>query len=83
MPATTRSEPKPQPLEAATLPHALLKLATVEAMTGISRPNIYRRMAKGDFPAAIRMGKRCTRWPASAVREWVEAQQAAVLGGAK
>ena len=78
-----RQPNKPQPIDAATLPHALLKLATVEAMTGISRPSIYRRMAKGEFPQPVRMGTRCTRWPASAVREWVEAQQAAVLGGSK
>ena len=78
-----RQPEKHQPIEAGNLPHALLRMATVEAMTGISRPSIYRRLAQGDFPEPVRLGKRCTRWPAAAVREWIQAQQAALLGGAK
>ncbi|MBH9553334.1 helix-turn-helix transcriptional regulator [Inhella gelatinilytica] len=65
-----------QPLEAASLPDALLKLQIVEAVTGLSRPSIYRRMAVGDFPQPVRLGRRCTRWPAAAVRDWIKTQQA-------
>lgn len=60
-----------QPIEAGTLPDALLKVQTVEAMTGLSRPTIYRRIAVGDFPEPVRLGTRCTRWPAAAVRGWI------------
>lgn len=63
-----------QPIEAGTLPDALLKLATVEAMTGLSRPSIYRRLALGLFPQPVRLGRRCTRWPANSVREWIREQ---------
>ncbi len=74
----TRQPEKRQPIEAGTLPDALLKLATVEAMTGLSRPSIYRRLALGDFPQPVRLGRRCTRWPATAVRQWIQAQAAEV-----
>lgn len=72
----TRQPEKRQPIEAGNLPDALLKLATVEAMTGLSRPSIYRRLALGEFPEPVRLGRRCTRWPAAAVREWIQAQAA-------
>lgn len=75
--STSRAATAPrQPIEAGALPDALLRLATVEAMTGLSRPSIYRRLALGDFPQPVRMGRRCTRWPAAAVREWIQAQAA-------
>lgn len=66
-----------QPIEAGTLPDALLKVQTVEAMTGLSRPTIYRRIAVGDFPEPVRLGTRCTRWPAAAVRSWIQSQTGA------
>jgi prophage regulatory protein len=73
---TTRQPEKRQPIEAGTLPDALLKLATVEAMTGISRASIYRRLALDEFPQPVRLGRRCTRWPAATVRDWIQTQQA-------
>ncbi len=66
---------KPQPLEAATLPQALLKVRTVAAITGLSPASIYRKLATG-FPQPIRMGARCTRWRAGDVTAWLAAQSA-------
>lgn len=65
-------------LEAATLPDALLNVRIVGAMAGLSRPSIYRLMSRGEFPQPVRIGRRCTRWPASAVREWIQARAAGV-----
>lgn len=75
----TRQPEKRQPIEAGTLPEALLKIDTVEAMTGLSTASIYRRLARGNFPQPVRLGRRCSRWPAATVRAWIQAQL--VVGG--
>ena len=64
-------KPQPQPLEAAMLPDALLRVATVSAITGFSGATIYRKVATGDFPQPVRFNARCTRWRAEEVRTWV------------
>lgn len=63
-----------QPLEAARIPDALLNIKTVGALTGVSVCTIYRREAEGTFPAAVRLGKRCTRWRAGDVTAWLAKQ---------
>lgn len=70
--------PIPQPLEAASLPDALLKIQTVAAVTGLSPSTIFRKLAADppQFPAPIRLGKRCTRWKSACVRAWLAAQVA-------
>lgn len=75
MPFPTQPERR-QPIEAAALPDALLRMANVEAQTGLSRPTIYRKIAAGEFPQPVRLGRRCSRWSAAAVREWIQAQAA-------
>lgn len=65
---------KPQPIAAAELPDALLTIKTVSAVTGLSSSTIYRKLAAGEFVTAVRLGKRCTRFPAGAVTAWVRAQ---------
>lgn len=67
-----------QSIEAAGLPDALLKLATVVQATGLSRATIYRRIANGTFPQPVRVGAKSARWPAAQVRAWI----AAIAGGA-
>jgi len=61
----------PQPLHAAQLPDALLKVHTVGAVTGLSASSIFRKTAAGEFPAPIKLGARCTRWRARDVRAWL------------
>ena len=79
MPATVPTKPHarratiPQPLHAAQIADALLKLATVQALTGLSKTTIYAKAAAGEL-TPIRMGKRCTRWKASSVTAWLQAQ---------
>lgn len=69
---------QPQPIEAATLSDALLKVQTVTAITGLSASTIFRKTAAGQFPEPIRLGTRCTRWNSGRVRAWLAAQDAAV-----
>lgn len=68
---------KPQPLAAAQIDEALLTIKTVSAITALSSPTIYRRLATGDFPKPIRLSTRCTRWRAGDVRDWLNQQRAA------
>lgn len=68
----TRGPRAPQTLEAAAHPSALLRISVVRQITGLGTTSIYGKMAKGDFPAAIRLGARCTRWKSADVMRWVE-----------
>jgi prophage regulatory protein len=65
-----------QPLQVLQLQEALLKLKTVEATTALCKSTIYAKMAAGDFPQAVRLGARCTRWRAGDVSAWLTAQTA-------
>ena len=68
----------PQPLEAASLPDALLKIQTVAAITGLSASSIFRKLAADppQFPQPVRLGKRCTRIRAGDLTAWLAAQAA-------
>lgn len=64
---------EPQPLHAAQIAEALLKLATVQALTGLGKTTIYAKAATGEL-TPIRLGKRCTRWRAGQVQQFLQAQ---------
>jgi prophage regulatory protein len=63
-----------QPIQAAQLADALLRLATVEAVTGLSRSTIYAKLKAGEFVQPIRLGARCTRFRAADVQAWLASQ---------
>lgn len=66
-----------QPLEAATLPSALLTIKTAGAIGGISTATVYRKAASDpSFPKLVRIGARCTRIRAGDWLAWLEAQAA-------
>ena len=69
-----RSNVSRQPIEAVTLPDALLKMQTVCSAVGLSSATIYRKVATGDFPEPVRLGARCTRWKSGCVQAWLAAQ---------
>lgn len=52
----------------------LLKLRDVIEMTGISKTEIYRRVAKGTFPMQCKLGERCARWKQSDIQQWIGQQ---------
>lgn len=61
-----------QPIESAAHPAALLRLATVQALTGLGRSSIYARVKAQTFPEPLRQGTRCSRWRAADVNHWLE-----------
>ena len=67
-----------QPLHAVQLADALLRLSTVEAITGLGKSTIYAKLKANDgsFPKPIKLGTRCTRFRAGDVQAWLAAQAA-------
>ena len=65
-----------QPIAAAQIPDAHLKLSTVVAVTGLSETSLRRLMGADKFPHPIRQGTRCPRWRAGSVTAWLKAQEA-------
>jgi prophage regulatory protein len=51
---------------------AILRLPEVLARTGLSRTNVYRRVAAGTFPAPVALGPRAVGWRESDIIEWIE-----------
>ena len=50
----------------------ILRMSEVVAVTGLSRSTIYRRMAEGQFPRSVKLGKGRVGWRESEVQEWLE-----------
>lgn len=69
----TRKRPQ-QPLHAAQIAEALLRLSTVSDITGLGRSTIYAKLKAGEFVEPVRLGARCTRWKAGDVQAWLAAQ---------
>jgi prophage regulatory protein len=61
----------------AAVAYVLIRLPQVKARTGLSRSELYRRMAAGDFPQPVKLGERASAWPESEVSAWCEARIAA------
>jgi prophage regulatory protein len=76
LPGTKPRTRAAQPLHAAQLADALLRLSTVVAITGLSKSTIYARLQANDgsFPRPIKLGARCTRFRAGDVQAWLAAQ---------
>jgi prophage regulatory protein len=60
----------------------LLRLHQVRDMVGLSRSEIYRRVALGEFPQPVSIGARAVAWVSAEVQAWVK-QQIAVRNAAR
>ena len=73
--------PTPQPdLVAEPDYFDLLPRRDVEAMTGLSKDVIYRRMKAGQFPRPRSLGPNCVRWYRGVVRDWARSHPEATAG---
>jgi predicted DNA-binding transcriptional regulator AlpA len=52
----------------------LLDIKAVCALVGLKSSAVQDRVRRGDMPAPIRMGQRCTRWTAGSIKQWLQAQ---------
>lgn len=55
----------------------LLRLPDVCAQCGLSRSEIYRRMALGQFPKPVPIGESARAWVSEEIAGWVSARIAA------
>lgn len=62
----------PQPLHAAQIADALLKIQTLADLTGLGRTTIYSKIAAGELKV-VRMGKRCTRVRGAEAQRFMQA----------
>ena len=49
----------------------LLRLPEVKARTGLSRSELYRRIAIGSFPPPIKIGARASAWSSVEIERWI------------
>jgi prophage regulatory protein len=61
-------------LATAAAPLCLLRLPDVRARVGLGRSAIYDGVARGTFPAPVRLGSRCVAWPEHEINAWVAAR---------
>ena len=47
----------------------ILRLPAVKARTGLSRSTIYQRVAEGNFPKPVNLGKRAVGWLESEISQ--------------
>lgn len=52
--------------------YRILRRSDVEAMTGLSRASIYKRMANGSFPQAVPLDGRIVGWLESEIQQWIQ-----------
>lgn len=52
-----------------------LRIKTVTDLIGVSRATLYRWMADGHFPKAVRLGPNTVGWYEEDIRTWVERQR--------
>lgn len=53
---------------------AIIRLPEVKARTGLSRSEVYRREAIGQFPKRVSLGARSVGWPSTEIQDWIEAR---------
>lgn len=71
-PATKPRKTSTQPLHAAQIADALLKLQTLQDLSGMGRTSLYARIKAGELQV-VRLGSRCTRVRASEAQRFLQA----------
>lgn len=73
-------EVPPASVPPAPIPERLLRMVEVERQTGVSRAQLYRLIAAGEFPRPVPLYGRSKAWPESLVQAWISARIAAARG---
>lgn len=56
------------------VPVSMLKLDAVCARTALSKSSLYALVAKGDFPAPVKLMAKAVAWSSIAVDDWIAAR---------
>ena len=61
--------------------HALIRLTKVQALTGLSRAQLYRLESHNEFPKRITISKRAVAWVREEVDSWIRQRIRESRGG--
>ncbi len=53
-------------------PARFMRLSEVKETVALKHSEIYKRMAEGRFPQAVRLGPKCVRWVEAEISEWMQ-----------
>lgn len=59
--------------------NSILRLASVNAITGIARSTIYKLMSEGSFPRPIKLTSRAVGWRRGDIEAWLDARAQSAL----
>ena len=60
----------------------LLRLPQVEALTGLKRSSLYKKIQNREFPAQLKLSARASAWSENAVQGWIQDQIRSAASGA-
>lgn len=60
----------------------LLRLPQVKEICALSRTEMYRRLAVGEFPKPIALGRRAIAWRSSEIQSWIASRTTKLAGTA-
>lgn len=63
-------------------PVRILRRPEVQHRSGLKRSTLYLRIARGEFPAPVKLGPRAVGWVADEVDAWLRQRIAQRRGGA-
>ena len=52
----------------------ILRIREVLRITGLGRSSLYAKVARGDFPRPVKIGKRASGWLSSEVSDWLQSR---------
>jgi len=62
-------------------PVSVLRLPAVKSRVGLGRSSIYSALARGEFPAPVKLGERAVGWIESDIDTWISNRINATRGG--
>ena len=51
-----------------------LRMPEVRETTGLSRPQIYRLISRGEFPKQVKLGEKASAWLQSEIKDWMNSK---------
>jgi prophage regulatory protein len=58
----------------SNITNTLLNRQSVQTRTTLSRSSLYAMIAKGEFPAPIKLTGRRVAWPETTVNSWIQSR---------
>ena len=54
----------------------IVRRSALQSLTGLSMSTLYRLIARGEFPAQIRLSEQAVGWQLCSVEAWIETRKA-------